>query len=327
MMKRLVLAGLLILASLTAFAQEAPAPITATSAGNVQFSTDLPVEGVINDIAFSPDGTLLITAGEDTAVRVWSLTDSTQVTESFEHFSFVKDAVFTDSVLATAGWDRTLITWQLENGELTAQAQFAGYDAVIEQLAVSPDGAVIVFGVGDGRVRVADSATGEVKFELPVGALRVAAVAYSPTGETIATAGGFPAEGAALWDANTGVQIATLAHPATVTALAYTPDGEILAVAGEDGTVTLWQDGAQIASLAVEDWVTDIAFTPDGSALIAARQDGVMTFWDMTTPTVPALSVAIVAADQAINALALSADGSTLATASDDGAVRLWKVK
>jgi WD40 repeat protein len=315
---------------LTAFAQATPTPgpITAASAAQVQFSADIPVKGIINDLAFSPDGSLLLTAGQDTSVRVWSLEDGEQVAEAYEHFSYVKGAAFTESLMATTSWDQSLIFWSLaENGELTPESTIGGFGAVVEQLAVSPDGSRVAFGVGDGRVRIADAATGAVQYELAVGSLRVTALAYSPDGAQIAAAGGFPASGALIWDVATGTQTTEIAHPGVVTALAYSPDSMVLAVGGEDGVVTLWQDGNQIASLELEDWVTDLAFTPDGAILAATRQDGIMTLWDVTDPAAPDMAVALVAADGAINALAVSPDGAQIATASEDGGIRLWQVK
>lgn len=313
-----------------AFAQATPVPrtITAVSAAQVQFSADIAVEGVINDLAFSPDGTLLLTAGQDTSVRVWSLEEGKQVAEAYEHFSYVKGAAFTEDVMATTSWDRSLIFWALaENGELTPEATFDGFGGVIEKLAVSPDGSRVGFGVGDGRVRVADAATGSIQYELAVGSLRVTALAYSPDGTQIAAAGGFPASGALVWDVTTGRQSAEIPHPGIVTALAFAPDGSYLAVGGENGFVTLWNADQQIASLELEDWVTDLAFTPDGSILAVTRQDGIMTLWDVSDPAAPEMAVALIAADGAINALAFSPDGMQIATASEEGGIRLWQVK
>lgn len=315
---------------LAAFAQATPTPgpITAASAPRVQFSADIPVEGIVNDLAFSPDGSLLLTAGQDTAVRIWSIEAGEQVAEAYEHFSFVKGAAFTGAVMATTSWDQSVIFWSLaENGDLMPESTIGGLGAVVEQLAVSPDGSRVAFGVGDGRVRIADAATGAVQYELAVGSLRVTALAYSPDGTQIAAAGGFPATGALIWDVATGTQTAEIAHPGVVTALAYSPDGTTLAAGGEDGLVTLWQDGAQIAELDLEDWVTDLAFTPDGAVLAATRQDGIMTLWDVHDPSQPEMAVALVAADGAINALAVSPDGAQIATASQDGGIRLWQVK
>lgn len=329
MKKTLLIAILVALVAGFASAQATatPAPIAPATAGGLQFASELETPDIVNALAFSPDGSLLLTASQDTSVRLWSLADGEQVSESYEHFSFVKGAAFAESFAVTSGWDRTLIIWDTADETLAVRSQITGYDAVIEHLAVSPDGTRIAFGVGDGRVRVVDAATGDVLFELPVGALRVTAVAYSPDGSQITVAGGFPASGALTYDANDGTVLASLAHPATVTSLAYAPDSLLLAVGGDDGNVTLWLEGVQIALLEVNDWVTDVAFSPIAPILVAARQDGVMTVWDVTDPASPALIVGIVAADAAVNDIAFQPDGTRLATASADGSVRLWQVK
>jgi len=75
---------------------------------------------------------------------------------------------------------------------------------------------------------------------VPAGPGPVYALAFSPDGATLATAG---ANGSIrLWDVATQQEIGTpmTAGPGPVYALAFSPDGATLATAGGDGRARLW---------------------------------------------------------------------------------------
>ena len=328
MMRRLGLVCLLMLSlSLPIVAQADRSVIVP---GNAQLVTDLGALSVtesLNDAAFSPDSKYVATVGDDTAVRIWDVASGEQIAEAFEHFLFVKAVVWRDDFLVTGSWDRTAIIWDVTNGVPTVREVVAGYDGVVDALAADSTSEKIVLGVADGAARVYDVSSSSIIASLPVESLRVTAVAYSPDGVSIVTAGGYPASGAVLWDALTFEKISDIAHPGTVMSLAHASSG-LLAVGGDDGTVTLWLDGAQIAALDQSDWVLDIAFNPAGDVLAVARQDGVLTLWDVSAPESADLIVAIVASDSAaLTSAAFSPDGRLIVTTDEDGTARLWGVE
>lgn len=178
----------------------------------------------------------------------------------------------------------------------------------------------------------------------------VAAIAFSPDGETLAT--GAHDGYLRIWDVATGKLRSIHSDDATrgIQGLAFSPDGSLVAVVGGSfgKEVTLWDiasgriahefeepaGSAGTAKSAPEDApfiykgrptdyrvLTAVAFSPDGRTL-ATAPDGVV-LRDVQSGGVIAT---LAQPSQGVKALAFSNDGKTLLTAAEDKQVRLWSV-
>jgi WD40 repeat protein len=149
--------------------------------------------GGILSAAFSPDGTLCATGGEDRAVCVWDTASGKRLHRITAHRGSVTTVQFPGADrLITAGQDRRLLVWKISPTDPPIQeTEFDGRSDDVGQLSASPDGKSILLDQGrEIKVLTVNRKQLEGTLVNPSGSLNFSTMAlFSPDGRTILTNG------------------------------------------------------------------------------------------------------------------------------------------
>jgi DNA-binding beta-propeller fold protein YncE len=243
----------------------------------------------ISSVAFSPDGSRVLSGSGDNTVRLWDAATGALIHAFEGHSNGVNSVAYSPdgSRLLSGSYDKTLKLWDAATGRLLRT--FEGHTAQVDAVGFAPDGGRVVSGSWDKTLKLWDAGTGSLLRTFQGHSGGIWPVAFSPDGSRLVS--GSLDDTLKVWETATAKLLRTIEHISGtyyggVRAVAFSPDGSRVLSAGSDDTLKIWDTatGTLLRALSGHSGHIDsVAFSHNGRRIVSASSDSTVRLWDAST--------------------------------------------
>lgn len=222
-------------------------------------------------------------------------------------------------VIVTGGGDKKIKVWNVDG---TPIRSVDAHDALVNWLAISPDGKTLASAGLDGKVKLWNLADLKLLRTIDAHEGGATAVAFSPTGKLIISSG--VDKMVKIWDLDgkliKSIEAATgkVLGIRTVTVFGM----DFIVSAGADGNVKVWSYDGATAYGFVTDHVGGLTYVtgdPIAQLFYTGGADGKIKFWGLS-----GTGAFDGAQSSPVRAMCVSPDGKLLVTGGEDGKATVW---
>ena len=238
--------------------------------------------GTVSDIALSPDGEQVFSAGKDGKIRRWDISTGKCLSIYLGHSDHVHSLALnkTGNHLLSGSSDKTMKLWDVKTGHCLHT--FAGHTSAVHHVALSPDGTQAA-SAGNKTLKLWNTTTGKCSLTRNLRGWSLSPIEFLPNGKHLLLTSA--KNSLSILEIATGKIVKTLVgynQFECIYNIDISPDG-CYALSASD-RIKLWdlESGDCLRTFKEFTHRTNrVAFSPDGTLMLSGGEYGIIRLWNL----------------------------------------------
>jgi len=273
--------------------------------------------GIVNAVAFSPDGKRIISGSGDNTLLVWDWRTEKVILGPLHHENYVESIAYSPDGQRVVSGDGggVVLVWDAKSGKRLYRLEEHMDD--VNSVAFSPDGRMVASGSTDETTQIWAAKTGEIVHSMTFDA-SVYSVMFSPNGLYFATGMG---KGVEVWDIRSWHRVC--GRNTSCFTVAISPDSKHVAYADDKSLCIMdLKTGKPILgpTQGHTHFISSLAFSPDGTWIASGSWDKSIRIWDTATGN----QISKLQTESSVFSVAISPSGTQIAAGCCDKTIHLY---